>query len=152
MGSSAYSNKIGAALFVLTFAVGSAISEIAVRADDKSKHGPIPWIESLPEGLKSAKKAKKLVFVDFWAEWCVPCKRMLKTTYVDPKVVARAKRFVPVLLNADKVKEITAKYKIEAIPVALFLDAKGKVIARGDGFMNAEKMLKLMDEAVKKTK
>ena len=145
-------SKIEAVVLIAIFVVSSVMSDIAARADDKSKHGPIPWIESLPEGLKKAQKAKQIVFVDFWAEWCVPCKRMLKTTYVDPKVVARAKKFVPVLLNADKSKDITGKYKIEAIPVVLFLDTKGKVLARGDGYMNADKMLKLMDEAEKKAK
>jgi thiol:disulfide interchange protein len=146
------SAKVSAIVLVLTIMAGAAIFGPNARADDKGKHGPIPWIESLPDGLKSAKKDKKIVFVDFWAEWCVPCKRMLKTTYIDPKVVARARKFVPVLLDLDKVKDAAAKYKIEAIPVVLFLDANGNVLVRGDGYKDAAKMLKLMGEALKKAK
>ena len=122
------------------------------RSDDKAGHGPIPWITSLPQGLKTAGQQKKPVIVDFWATWCAPCKKMLKTTYVDPKVVDRAKKFVPVLLDKDKAADVAAKYKIEAIPVVIFLDAKGNVLARGDGYKDAGAMLALMDEALKKAK
>src|SRR5205085_1442911 len=95
-------------------------------------HGPIAWKESLDEAKKIAAKEKKVIFVDFWAEWCGPCKKMLATTYKDKDVVARSKKFVPVLLNYDKQKALADKYNISAIPAVIFMDAKGKVLAQPD--------------------
>jgi thioredoxin 1 len=123
---------------------------VATRAEDAAKeHGPIAWTESLEAAKKTAAKEKKIIFVDFWATWCGPCKQMLKTTYQDKQVVERSKQFVPVLINFDKEPAIVKKYNIGQIPVVLFLDSKGNVIKRG-AFMDAKAMLKTMDEVAKK--
>ena len=117
------------------------------------KHGPIAWSESYEKAVKMAAKDKKLIMADFWAEWCGPCKQMLKTTYRDKNVVARSKKFVPLLINIDKQQALAAKYQIEAIPTVLFLDAKGKVVYRTEpGYQSAGGFLKSMDEATRQAK
>lgn len=116
------------------------------------KHGPIAWIESLPKAQKAAQKQKKVILVDFYAEWCGPCKEMLATTYKHKEVVARSKKFVPVLIDVDKQQGLAAKYEVEGVPTILFLDAKGKVLLRSVGYLDADSFLKLMDEAAKKAK
>src|SRR5258708_3895929 len=128
--------------------------QIAVRADDSaaSKHGPIAWLESLPDAQKVAAKEKKVIFVDFWAEWCGPCKQMLSTTYKDSKVVEKSKGFVPVLVNIDKQEDLAKKYKVEAIPTVIFMNSKGKILESKIGFTNAAEFQKLMDKAQKKLK
>ena len=120
------------------------------RAEDAAKsHGPIAWTESLEDAKKTAAREKKIIFVDFWATWCGPCKQMLKTTYQDKQVVERSKQFVPVLVNFDKEPALVKKYHIGQIPVVMFLDAKGNVLKRTE-FLDAKGMLKAMDEVSKK--
>jgi len=142
---------IGAA--ALTLAVGG-LQAVRAGAEESAakKHGPIPWTESLDGARKVAAKEKKVVMVDFWAEWCGPCKQMLATTYKDKTVVERAKKFVPVLVNVDKQQNLANKYSVESIPTVLFLDVKGKVLVRSVGYLGREDFLKLMDEAAKKAK
>jgi len=145
MSATYYGMRMAAALGALLLVGG-----VGARAEDAAKdHGPIAWTESLDAAKKKAAKEKKVIFVDFWAPWCGPCKQMLKTTYQDKQVVERSKQFVPVLINFDKEPGIVKKYNIGAIPVVLFLDANGNVIKKG-AFMDAKTMLKTMDEVSKK--
>jgi thioredoxin-like negative regulator of GroEL len=122
---------------------------LARAADEAKEHGPIAWTESLDDAKKTAAREKKIIFVDFWATWCGPCKQMLKTTYQDKAVVERSKRFVPVLVNFDKQPALVKKYHIGQIPVVMFLDARGKVLKRAE-YLDPKAMLAAMDQVLKK--
>jgi len=49
--------------------------------------------------LRKAKEERKLVMLDFYADWCISCKEMEVNTFVDPEVSQELKQFV--LLQAD---------------------------------------------------
>jgi thiol:disulfide interchange protein len=138
---------------VLATGTGITVQSTGARGDGAATgHGPIAWTSSLPNAQKSAAKTKKIVMVDFSAIWCGPCQMMLKGTYTDNRVITRAKKFVPVLVDIDKQPDLAKKYSIDAIPVALFLDSHGKVLARSLGYLDAAGFLKLMDKAEHKSK
>ena len=141
------------AVLGLTSVMG-LLPAVSTAADEKDlkKHGPIAWQGSLQAALKIAAREKKPIFIDFWAEWCGPCKQMLATTYKDKAVVARAKQFVPVLINADEQPKIAEKFGINGIPTVVFLDAKGKVLLQTTGYESGPEFLKMMDQAAKKFK
>ena len=75
-------------------------------------------------------KSNLPVFVDFWAEWCGPC-RMVAPELV--KVAARAAgRFLVVKVNTDAVPELGQRFGIRSIPtMAVF--AGGREAARTTG-------------------
>ncbi len=107
----------------------------------------IKFSTSIPEALKLAAKSKKPVFIDFGAEWCGPCKKMLNETYKDPTIVSRAEGFISVYIDIDKQPKVAEKYKVEAVPTVVFLDSTGKVVNQSIGFLNVQKFGKLMDES-----
>lgn len=61
----------------------------------------VNWL-SYNAALEKAKKDSLFVFVDVYADWCVPCKVMDKTTFQDSAVVATLNRhFYATKLNAE---------------------------------------------------
>ena len=83
-------------------------------------------------------QADKPVLVDFWAEWCGPC-RMLAPT-IDKIADAYAGKVKVGKLDTDANREIAMKYQISAIPTVLLF--KGGQIAQKFVGMKGEKEFK----------
>jgi thioredoxin 1 len=66
------------------------------------------------------------VLVDFWAEWCPPCKAM------NPAIESLARDFKVCKVNVDTNQPLALKYEISSIP-ALLIFKDGQVVARHVG-------------------
>tara|TARA_B100001179_G_scaffold81277_1_gene57405 strand:- start:590 stop:922 length:333 start_codon:yes stop_codon:yes gene_type:complete len=86
------------------------------------------------------------VFVDFWAEWCGPC-RMVGPVVEELSVDFDGKvKFVKV--NVDEANELATKYNVFSIPTLLILN-KGKVIAQQVGAGSKDMYKNMIDNALK---
>ena len=64
-----------------------------------------------------------LVIVDFWAEWCAPCR--MQSAILDQLAQKSKGKFRIAKLNVDDNREIAARFGISSIPTLLiFRDAK----------------------------
>ncbi len=97
-----------------------------------------------------AKAAGKPVMIDFWATWCVYCKKLDKAVWNQPPVVEESLRFVTIKIDATKAddEEMTAiktAFKVPGLPRVIFIDSRGEVLhGQTVGFTPPEEMLEIM--------
>ena len=85
------------------------------------------------------------VVVDFWAEWCGPCK-MLTPTMESVADDYEGKSLV-VKVNIDDAPEIAQKYGIRSIPSLLFFN-KGSVMDQRVGAVSYEEIANILDKLI----
>ena len=72
-------------------------------------------------------KSDKTILVDFWAEWCGPCRAV--SPILDKIAEENADKLSIVKLNVDDNPETAEKYGITSIP-AMFVFEKGEVVKK----------------------
>jgi len=91
-------------------------------------------------------KSTQPVLVDYWAEWCGPCKMIapildeMATTYTGKLQIAK--------MNVDENREIPGKFGIRGIPT-LMLFKDGKLAATKVGALSKSQMAAFIDENIK---
>ena len=86
------------------------------------------------------------VFVDFWAEWCGPCRMVGPAVEQIGKIMAGKIKVAK--LNVDENQQIAMKYGVQSIP-SLILFNGGKEISRTVGAATKEAYLKFIENALK---
>lgn len=112
---------------IIAVVVIAVVSVLIMRSYNKMKNAPAVAESDLIEHLTAQNFAHKtksgIVLVDFWADWCMPCKMMAPIL----NEVAEATEGTATIykLNVDEQQQVAAKYGIRNIPtMILFKDGK----------------------------
>jgi len=141
-------NRIkGFRIFKIVFSI--VLIVMAVYALVPSNKKSIGWQHYKPEIISASLSGSKGMIIDFYADWCIPCKELDANTFSDERVIALANNFVA--LKADMTKSLSPdveslrnKYNIVGVPTVLIIDSKGKEVQRLTGFVNADEFIKLL--------
>lgn len=86
--------------------------------------------------------ADEPVLVDFWAEWCPPCRAVAPTIEAVASEFSRRVRVGK--LNVDNNQEVAQRYGIRSIPTLLIF-SKGQVVEQRVGALPKGDLVKLLD-------
>ena len=89
------------------------------------------------------KQSDKLVVLDFWAQWCGPCRQI--TPIIDELSVEYDGRVVIGKVNVDESNDITSQFSIRNIPTILFLK-NGEVVDKLVGAQSKSKFVDIIEK------
>lgn len=101
--------------------------------------------------VKKAKKTKKYIFVDAYAEWCGPCKAMAKNVFSDASVGNYFnEKYINYKFDMEKGEgpEFAGKYGVQAYPTLLFFNEDGTLAHRAVGGRDVEGFINLGKNAL----
>jgi len=142
-----FSRSQGAPVWRIAIAILLLVGGVAFAIPRKHDAG-VTWTKYDSSALAAAKAAGKPVVIDFYADWCLPCKELDHKTFSDPRVVEELDRFVrlkgDLTFPEDAITQaLTKQYAILGVPTIVFIDAQGNEsqAARLTGFEPADKFL-----------
>ena len=110
---------------------------------------------SLSTVLDKAKKEGKIVFVDMYADWCLPCKVMDSEVFSDkPTADFLNENFINYKVDGERGEgpDLNVIYDVKGYPTQLFLDSKGRVIEKNLGALGIRDFNILAERALTKSK
>lgn len=142
-----FSRSQGATVWRIGIAVLLLVSGVAFAIPRRHGEG-VQWAKYETKVLAQARAEGKPVVIDFYADWCLPCKELDEKTFSDPRILAELDRFVRVKADLtvpgdDTTKALTRQYAILGVPTIVFIDGKGAEVpaARLTGFEPADAFL-----------
>lgn len=163
MKSSFYTIIVTVTVFLLACGNGTDQTATAQQNDShksaETAKTEVNWHSDWDKGMELAKQEKKPVFVDFYADWCVYCKKMDKETFAASEIKSRlGTDWVAIRIDTeDKTKkatldgklvsyqELTKYYRVTGLPTLLFIDKEGKPVSAYPGFSPKEQLGPMLD-------
>ncbi len=142
-------NIKGFRIFKIAFSI--VVMVVAVYFLIPSQKKSIDWHPYSENLLQAGVKNNKAVIIDFYADWCIPCKELDAKTFSDPKVISVSKKFSALKADMTKslspqVEELRDKYNIVGVPTVLILNSDGKEAKRITGYVDPHEFYKILSQ------
>ncbi len=107
---------------------------------------------NLKQAISKAQEENKHIFIDFYTNWCAPCKLMDRDVFpLEELGTYFNSKFINLKINAEKGEEgpeLATKYNIKAFPTFVILDKNGNMVHLfAGGILDGKKFINKVDEA-----
>ena len=125
---------------------------VSVYALIPSTKAELKWNSFSETGYEQSLKNSERMVVDFYADWCIPCKELDAITFSDPTVAAELTKFTRYKVDmtqsvSEENEKLRNRFNIVGMPTVLIINSKGEEVERLTGFVNAKEFLKLLSKA-----
>lgn len=107
------------------------------------------WIHGEPAGVAAARAQHRPALLDFYADWCTPCKELERNTLDHPEVVRELDRFT--LVKVDNTKDddpqvlaLQKRYDASTLPTVVLMDSSGQIVDRIRKVISPSELLALL--------
>jgi len=130
---------------LIVFAVNNLEKTSKTQNTAQTDQSAIQWNSNLNTAMNTAQNSNKLLFVDFYADWCGYCKQLDEKTYTNTKVKqVMAQKYVAVKVNVDQNPDLASKYGVYGLPTLIIMDSNGNEIKRVEGYQSSSQLLSIL--------
>lgn len=119
-----------------------------------AKKSEINWVTYTNQSVEQLLQEEKPVFIDFYADWCAPCKQLDRVTFTDKNVTKLSDQFIMLKVDCTKPDTHTSafmkQFDVTGMPTLVFISNSGTVLEelREVGFIPPEDFLVSMQTAL----
>ncbi|MEX1063483.1 MAG: cytochrome c biogenesis protein CcdA, partial [Balneolaceae bacterium] len=142
------SGRGSGAFTMIKRATGIAAVLIGILLIQNLQKEGITWEVYTDDKLEQAVESGTPVMMDFYADWCIPCLELERSTFTDPEVIDATREFKRFRVDmtqyeSDWSERLRNRFNIAGVPTVLFLDEKGEEVAdaRVVGFIRADRFM-----------
>jgi thiol:disulfide interchange protein DsbD len=110
----------------------------------------IAWQPFDVASLDAARRGGRPAVVDFLADWCIPCREMDQTTFVQADVRQQAERFAmfkaDITHDSESTSALVERYQVRGVPTVVLFDGAGNEVNRLVGYVGPREMAEAMAE------
>lgn len=117
--------------------------------------GKLKWYKDLAEAKTIAAKEGKILFIDFWADWCTACEEMEKKLFIKEEFInfALENKILPVRIDysspTDELDKLAQTYNIRGLPTVVLTKPDGELIHTLTGFYSKDYAMRELRSALK---